>query len=515
MTGTVNNISKNRQLFINMLSSIVAFSVNLGINFFLTPFVVERLGIEAYGFLGLSSNIIGYTTLITIALNSMAGRFITISYQNGKIEEANKYFSSVFFSNLVLSGIVALVLLLFLFNLEKWFEVPSNLVIDVKLLFSFSIFTTLISLLGNVYAIATFIKNRLDLSSIRQIIGNIIRGILVIVLFGFFPPHLWYYGLVGVVVSLYIIFTNIKFTQLLTPEFHISVIYYDWTKVKDLLSAGVWNLVNQLGDILGKGFNLIIANVFISAVAMGYYSMTLTIPSLIHSLFVMISGVFAPMFTILYAQQKHDELKSELMKAIRICGFFANIPLVCLFAFGDDFYALWLPNEDSSKLQLLTIVGSINSVISMPMEPLWNIFTITNRLKYSTLFIFGQNILIFATLMASMVFVDSSEYRLLILAGAGTFWNNVKNLTFLPLYGAHCLGIDKFTFYKPLLKSVLAFVISLSIGILLSRLFTISTWLPFTFVVLLMVLICLFINSAVMLNKCDRDVILKKVIKKF
>lgn len=494
-----------------MLSSIVAFAMNLGINFFLTPFVVERLGIEAYGFLGLSSNIIGYTTLITIALNSMAGRFVTISYQNGKIEEANKYFSSVFFSNIVLSGIVSLTLVLFLFNLENWFEVPSHLILDVKLLFSFSIFTTLIGLLGNIYAIATFIKNRLELSSIRQIIGNILRGVLIVVLFGCFPPHLWYYGLVGVVVSVYIIITNIRFTRKLTPEFHISVLYYDWRKVKELLSSGVWNLVNKLGDILSKGFNLVLANVFISAVAMGYYSMTLTIPSLILSLFAMISGVFAPMFTILYAQQKNDELKSEILKAIRICGFFANIPLVCLFALGDDFYALWLPNEDSSKLQLLTIVGSINSVISMPLEPLWNVFTITNKLKYSTLFIFGQNIVIFATLMVSMLFVDSPDFRLLILAGAGTFWNNVKNLTFLPMYGAYCLGIDKFTFYKPLFKSVLSFVITISISFLLSKLFVIDTWISFIQVVLLISTICIIVNSIIILKSSDRRILVQKM----
>lgn len=506
----MGDISKNRQLAINMLSSIVAFAVNLGINFFLTPFVVERLGVEAYGFLGLSSNIIGYTTIITIALNSMAGRFITICYQKGKIKEANQYFSSVFYSNLALSSIVALVLLLFLFNLESWFDIPNHLVIDVKLLFSFSILTTIVGLLGNVYAIATFIKNRLELSSIRQIVGNVIRAVLIIILFGFFPAHLWYYGIVSVIVGIYIVLTNIKFTRHLTPEFHLSTFDYNWEKVKELLSAGVWNLVNKLGNILSKGFNLVIANVCISAAAMGYYSLTLTIPSLIISLFAMISGVFAPIFTILYAQQKNEELKYEILKAIRICGFFANIPLVCLFAFGDDFYALWLPNEDSSKLQLLTIVGSINSVISMPLEPLWNVFTITNKLKYSTLFIFGQNIIIFATLMASMLFVDSPDYRLLILAGAGTFWNNVKNLTFLPMYGAHCLGINKFTFYKPLFKSVFSFAVSIGISLSLSMIFVIDTWISFVLVVLLISTICIIVNSVIILNSSDRKLLVQK-----
>ena len=184
--------SKNRQLAINMLSSFTAFVLNLGINFFLTPYVVRKLGIEANGFLRLSSDIVGYTSLLTIALNSMAGRFITVKYQEGKVEEANKYFSSVFYSNLVLSVAVLIILLIFLFNLESLFELPAHLVLDVKILFCASILTTIIGLLTNVYGVATFIKNRLDLSSIQQIIGNVIRATLIVLLFGCFPAHLWY-----------------------------------------------------------------------------------------------------------------------------------------------------------------------------------------------------------------------------------------------------------------------------------------------------------------------------------
>ena len=32
-------------------------------------------------------------SIVTIALNSMAGRFVTIAYQQGRVEDANKYFS--------------------------------------------------------------------------------------------------------------------------------------------------------------------------------------------------------------------------------------------------------------------------------------------------------------------------------------------------------------------------------------------------------------------------------------
>ena len=508
----MENRSKNWQLAVNMISSFVAFALNFGINFFLTPYVVKRLGIEAYGFLRLSSDIIGYTSIITIALNSMAGRFITIKYQEGKIDEANKYFSSVFFSNLVLSGIVCLFLLVFLFNLDNFFEIPQYLVLDVEILFTFSVLTTIISLLTNVFAVATFIKNRLELSSIRQIIGTFLRATLIMLLFGFFPAHLWYYGVTGLVMTIYFSFTNYKFCRYLTPEFYLSNYNFEWGKVVELLKSGSWNLVNRLGEIMGHGFDMVIANIYIGAAAMGLFSLSRSIPVILLGLFGMISGVFAPLFTQLWAQHKKEELQSEFLKAIRICGFFANIPLVCLLVFGDSFYKLWLPNEDSWKLQLLTILGALNYVISMPLEPLWNIFTITNKLKYSTIMMVSLNILIFLTLIISIIFVTNPFYRLLILAGASTFWNNFKNIFFLPLYGAHCMEFGKYVFYRPLIKSIIGFCISCALCIPLRFVVTIEKWTDLIIVGFITLLICGIINTFIILQKSDRQYILQKFV---
>ena len=75
---------KNKELLINMISSIVSFVITMGISFFLTPFIVGKLGREAYGFIGLINNIISYASVVTIALNSMAGRFITLASDRAK-----------------------------------------------------------------------------------------------------------------------------------------------------------------------------------------------------------------------------------------------------------------------------------------------------------------------------------------------------------------------------------------------------------------------------------------------
>lgn len=508
----MSNVSKNHQLVINMISSFIAFMVSFGIQFFLTPYVVSKLGVEAYGFLGLSFDIIGYTSLVTIALNSMAGRFITIKYQEGNIEDANKYFSSVFFSNLILSGVILLALFVVLTFMESLFAIPSHLVMDIKCLFGLSIFTTIASLLTNVFAIATFVKNRLDLSSIRQIVSNIIRGTLIVALFGLFPAHLWYYGVVGVVVTFYITVTNIKFTKVLIPELHLSIHNYEWSKIKELLSSGVWNLFSKLGEILGRGLDLLIANLCIGAVEMGLFAITRNVPLLILSLFQMIAGVFAPLLTISYAKKEYNELMNEFNKSIRILCVFTAIPFVSLYIYGDTFYSLWLPNEDSAKLQLITILGTLALPFTLPLESLWNIFTITNKLKYSTIFTLSTNIVVFTIVMSSMFIFESHTTRLLVLATTRSLCGLVRGVVFLPIYGAHCLSLAKGYFYGIITRATSCMALCFGIGYSIRLVVAPTTWFSFFVTCFILALMCVMVASFIILTKDDRKFIKVKIL---
>lgn len=67
-----------KRLLINLIASITSLVLSLTISFFLTPFVVSTVGTEAYGFVSLANNFVGYAQIFTLALNSMASRFITI-----------------------------------------------------------------------------------------------------------------------------------------------------------------------------------------------------------------------------------------------------------------------------------------------------------------------------------------------------------------------------------------------------------------------------------------------------
>ncbi len=504
---------KNKQLAINMMAQFLSFGVSMGISFVLTPFIVRTLGAAAYGFVGLTTNIVGYTSLLTIALNSMASRYITISYTQGKFDDANRYFSSVFYSNMGISAFIILVMGITVCYLEYVFEIPDELVFDVKLLFSLLVLNTIVSLMTNIYGVATFIKNRLELSTICSIVGNAVRAVALIVMFGFLTPHLWYFGITAMLVSVYLAYANFHFTRRLTPELRVRRVYFDLGKVKELTLSGMWNLFNKLGGIFAQGMDLVLVNLFIGATAMGYFSIANNIPMLFISICASIAGVFAPLMTTYYAQKNMQALISELNKSIRILGCLCLMPLVTLYIYGADFYSLWIPTEDPVKLQVLTLLVGFGMVFSMPLEALWNIFTITNKLKYSTIYIFCQQILSFFVVLSMMFVVDDIYIKLCIIAGTRTAIGIIKSVLFLPIYGSICLNVSKKTFYVPLYKSFLCFTISMCICYVLRQFYAADTWMKFVFASLICCVVVGLTGLTVILKKEDRLFIRTKILR--
>lgn len=73
-------MSSHKRTLVNVACSVGVLVVNVIVSFFLSPYIVKTIGVEANGFVTLANNFVTYANLIVTALNSMAARFITIEY---------------------------------------------------------------------------------------------------------------------------------------------------------------------------------------------------------------------------------------------------------------------------------------------------------------------------------------------------------------------------------------------------------------------------------------------------
>ncbi len=510
----MSETSSAKRLSINIVAQLIAFVVNIGIGFFLTPYIIKTVGSTAYGFVGLANNFVSYVQILITALNSMAGRFIAISFYKEDYENVKKYYTSVLFANLFLSLVISVPCTLLLIFINKVVDVPNSILFDVRILWALIFGAMLVSIIGSIFSNAAYVKNRLELISLRNIESNVLRAVILIGAFSLLVPKVWYVGLATFISGVYVIFVNMYYTKKLMPMVKIKRKYFDFSKIKELVSSGVWNSVSQLGNVLSTGLDLLITNLFVGADPMGIVAISKTIPTYIQSLFVTVANVFAPQLTISFAKDDNEGMKSQLLFAMKLMGLFASIPVSFIVVFGKAFYQLWTPTKDAKILVMLTIVTVLEYPISLIVYPLENIFATLNKVKSLSIITIITALCSCGSVFILLQFTDNVYLKMLIVVGVSTFFNIIKNGIVVPIYCSRFLNIKFGCFGKIILKSIISTVIMTLIIYAFGLFFTADSWIKLIFAALLVAIFGFMLNFVFILSRNDKEAFLKIILKK-
>ncbi|OYP59232.1 hypothetical protein CG709_00525, partial [Lachnotalea glycerini] len=363
-----------KRLIINMSAQLISIFVTIGINFVLSPYIVARVGKAGISYVKMSSDFVSYAQILVSALNTMASRFITINIHQDNYKDANKYFSSVFYANIIVSAILLLPSVILVIFLDNILNIGPELVCDVKILFVLIFINFFISIITSIYSVAPYATDRLDLLAIKTIQTEIIRAIILAVAYVFFRPYLWYIGFASIVCTLFLAFANRKFTKQLLPCIKVDKKYFDLGKIWELVSLGLWNSVTRLGQALLEQIDVVIANIFISADAAGVLTIAKILPSAVTNFMGNVIGIFNPQITIAYAKGNTEELIQVIKSCNRMLIFLLSIPLAFLTAYSMEFYPLWQPTQDAIELYQLTILTVGTLYVSMSIQVLYHVF---------------------------------------------------------------------------------------------------------------------------------------------
>lgn len=499
---------------INIAASLVSFAVTVGINFFLTPYLVKELGSDAYGFIGLANNFVQYGTIITMALNSISGRFISIAYHKGDIEKASRIFSSVLVADLFLAALILIVSAAITCCLDFLLNIPDELIKGVKITFALTFSTFVVSTVTAIFTTAAFVKNKIYINSIRDIISNLIKVSLVVALFALFPAQLYYVALAALGSGLFLLFANITVKKRIMPEVKTDIRSFDIKIVKSLLASGVWLSLSQLCHVLMTGLDLLICNLTLGTSLMGLLSIAKTVPNSIGNLTVTLGSVFTPHFTILYAKQKINELVDEAKFTSKIMSFILIVPFAGFIAFGNSFYTLWQPTkgpEEIQPIQIMSVLTCITFLCASQTQSLMMLNTVCNKLKLP---VFVNLSIGFASLIIVLISVNMTDYGVYFIAGTSSILMGLRSLIFTPMYAAHLLGRKKTIFYPSIARGWLTFAVIFVLYCIIDSLLPINSWVAFISVCLTVGIIGYAISLPLLFNKKELTKLKDRITKK-
>ena len=487
-------MKNKRATLINIFAALITLGVQMFISFWLSPFVVGKLGEEAYGFINLANNFVSYASLVSVAINSMACRYISVEYNSGNKEKAKSYFCSVFIANCFLYGLILIISILFVWKLEYIVNITAALMFQVKLTFLLSFVNMGTSLIGTVYTAAAFTTGEMHYNSIVQIVSNVIKSILILTLFSFLPAKVYYLSL--------------------------DRNYFDFNKLKVLLKSGFWVLISNISNLLLNGLDLLFSNWFISSAIMGRLSLAKQIPLALSNALGVFSNIFSSALTKVFASDGNNKLVDEANSQLKILTMFFTVPYAGIIVFGYDFLKLWLSDTSYTGTQfveiyILMILVLLDIIISTYMYSIHSIFIAIDKVRIYSVVLLVSSIISIAT---TLILLKCTGLGVYAIAGTSTVILGFTHGVIVPACAAKLLHRPIWTFWKTEFRSWVSLAIVCVVFSIVKNLMDFPNWISFFVNILIAGLIGYILEFILIFSKQEKNEIISiielKLIRK-
>lgn len=504
-------MQNKHQFAVNTIATALNLVIQFGINFFLTSYLVRTVGSTTFGFWGLANSIVNYALIITTALNSMAARYIGIDYHRGNMRQASGYYSSVFVADLLFALIILLPSCIAIFYIDRLVTVPPDILAEVKTLFYIVFANMCCNIIFAVFGCTFIIKNRLDISSTLGIISSIMKAVLLVILYWNFSASIVYLGTATLCATIFIAVSNVYFTRRITPELKLRYEYSSFKSVKTIVSSGVWNSLNQLSIVLLHGLDLLIANLFVSAAAMGLISVAGIIPGVISTTIFSLANVFTPRFLNLYSLNQFDALFSDLKNSIKFLTVITSIPVGFFIAFGLSFYQLWIPTTDVKSVYYLSLLVLLPLVSGGTISSTNYLYTVADKVKWQALVLIAAGLL---NVLLVFVLLKTTTLGMFAIVGVSAVMGLVRNIFFNGPLGAICARKGYTALWPEMFKSYGCLAMCVIICMIVNQLFVTDTWPKLIFIGGTTSLAATYLISMLLLTRSQRDKLFSAVKKR-
>ena len=457
----------------NVASAIVTLGVQMAVSFFLSSYLVATLGEAANGFTQLANNFVSYASLVTLAFNSMGSRFISAAYHRGKVEDSVAYYSTLIVCNAILCLVFLPVAWAVVANLDSIVDMGDADPFDVGLLFVFVFANFGANMFVSLFCSAMFVANKVYIQNAINLVRNVLNAALLVFAFSFFEARVSYVSLVALALTLACAPVCYAVKRRVVPELRFSLRAFSGRSVRELTSSGIWNTVNQCGNIMTTGLDLLFANWFVGASPMGVLSVAKTVPTAISTLATTINSNLEPELVIVYAKESVEGLWRRLKLDMRLSNLIVAAPIGVFCALAPEFYKLWMPSLDPTELTVLSVLTVSNFIPWAGPQVVYNVFTVMNRLRVNSVTFMAGAVLNVVLVLLALNFTDLGVYA---IAGVSAGISIVRNLVVIAPYVSRLLGKPWWTVHREIAVSLLSVGASAVISLAVALFIPTDTW---------------------------------------
>lgn len=383
----------SRLIFSNIFSTYLS-RIWIGIiSFFSVPYLIKRLGIDAYGVFSLSLIFIGYSALFDFGLGRGAVKYIAEFKVFNNIERLQKLIKSCFFVYLVIGLVSSVSLALFThFFLGKIFRIPDFLSKDALTVFYLTSFYLVIRVPQLLFQAIAMGYQKVYLLNIINTIFNSLK-ILASVAVACFTPNLGNIVFANIIVGMLHFIFLYSFVKNILPNGTIAL-GYEKDSINGVFKYSVKSFVADSLGMLITYVDKIIIGIFLPIASLAYYSVSFDLTIRLCEFQVSATTSVFPTFSSHHAASLKGRFRRLYIKLTKLMVIISAFFSSTLCFFSKEILTLWVGADVAlSSYHILQVIswgiltGSLLAIIGTIFYSVGNINKV---IKINTLMFFSH-----------------------------------------------------------------------------------------------------------------------------
>lgn len=335
-----------------------ALAISVGVAFFLSPFVVHRLGNTAYGVWTLVISMISYMSILDLGLRGAVTRYVARHHAQGDHSESSRTVSAALWLRVWIGVAVLLISLILAGIAPRLFRIPVELQPAAKWAIVVTGAGLAVTLTCGVFGGVLAALHRFDLLSLIAILQTLIRAAGVVWLlrsgYGIIALAVWEFAVI-LMSNTALVATCFR----LYRELRIQFRFPPMATLRRLWGYSFYVLViNATVQVIYYTDNLIVG-AFLSASAVTFYAIGGGLIEYLRMFVSSLAATFSPLASSFEAKGQEADLRRLLVWGTQAALLVALPIEVALFFRGPAFIGLWMGREYSTLsgqvLQILLV----------------------------------------------------------------------------------------------------------------------------------------------------------------
>lgn len=352
-----------RHIARNVLFNWFGTIASMAVGFFLSPFIVHRLGDVAFGIWALAISVVAYMNLLDLGMQSSVLRFINKGHTQNDHQSASEALSAALWIRLQISGLILLLTAGLAAVFPHFFKVPYSLARAAQLAVILIGVKVALNMAIGVFGGVLSGLNRYDLRNAVDFVQTAIRAAGVVAVL--FTGH----GIVaiGVCELFAAVASNILLVivaRRIYPELHIILRRPRVETLRHIWTYSAYVFMNTIAIRLIYQTDSLVVGKFVSLSAVTYYMIANNLISYTSQVIEGIGATFVPAASTYEASGNHSALRNLYRNGTRIILVVSLPILITLIVRGSSFIGLWMGAKYAKESGMILIILASGRVLT-------------------------------------------------------------------------------------------------------------------------------------------------------